>query len=220
MRLSVYRGSKACSSLAQPPDEKGLQRITEHERLDHQSVGHPQAGDQIGRGPAGDSEVSPAGSPRLFVVPVAAVPPVGRVVPQPATDPVEVREPDRVRPDLYDVVVTVDGNRELAQVLPPLCVVSNVSGRYLQRLAPAVVPLVATLVLAGCGGGGVDELVSASLGSPAKCKTLGLAEVAGAQAKVYSCAFRLDGGDAAACYTVIDGEAFRVTDEQYDGCGG
>jgi hypothetical protein len=66
----------------------------------------------------------------------------------------------------------------------------------------------------------VDDLVSESLGTPAKCKRLGLTEMAGARTTVYSCDVRLNGGDAVLCRAVIDGGVYTVSDEQYRGCRG
>ena len=67
----------------------------------------------------------------------------------------------------------------------------------------------------------VDDLVSESLGGiPAKCSTLGFAEIVGARTKVYSCAVILNGGDAVLCRAVIEGEVVTVSDEEYRGCEG
>lgn len=66
----------------------------------------------------------------------------------------------------------------------------------------------------------IDELVSDSLGTQAKCRTLGLAEIAGDRATVYSCAVRLNGGDAVLCRAVIDGNVYTVSNEEYNGCAG
>jgi hypothetical protein len=66
----------------------------------------------------------------------------------------------------------------------------------------------------------VDDLVSRSVGTRAKCRTLGLAEIAGERSKVYSCAARMNGGDVVLCRAVIDGDVYVVSDDEFRGCGG
>jgi hypothetical protein len=89
----------------------------------------------------------------------------------------------------------------------------------LAAVVGAVLVVVGVLWLANVGpfAPSAEEVISDKLGTSARCRSYGLADVAGEQEKVYRCTYHTPDGIESRCFSVVDGDAYDVT-SRMSGC--